>query len=227
MSTKNEEKVKIKTEKKNIVASRSLLDNLNQVYDRVVANRCVRLFYLGQLLNKNYKNKIKMIHEQFINKQSAHQHLTGALIFINETVLFHCLEIESFEFLEEFFAYLLEESRLTISENDLNSKTILDELNNSDYVITRSETINNAILSSRPQSHAQFGKKSLFDARKTDVNTNLQAYICKYKVCCVSYDISREFPVWQMRDLSENGTNFLKLYIFFCPCVAFPQKLVF
>lgn len=140
----------------------SLLDGLRALYEENKELRCTRVLYIGHMTSAKQKDIIESIHKQFIESQKSAQEITGALLFINNNLFYHMIEVDSLECLQSLFEEMVSNS----SDNFFQS---IDPSQNN------KNKINPALL-----------------------NINV-------KICCVSEDITREFPIWSVREVNLPG----------------------
>ena len=140
----------------------SLLDTLRESHKNNKELRCTRVLYIGQMQSAKQKEIIESIHSEFIKLQQSKQDITGALLFINDNLFYHMIEVESLDSLQSLFC-----------------KMIHDPSTNFFQSIDPSETRKN--------------------------KTNAELAELDVKICCISEEITREFPIWSVRNVKLPG----------------------
>ena len=140
----------------------SLLDVLRSQYEQNKELRCTRVLCIGHMTSPQQKEMVAEMHSDFIEAQRALQEVTGALLFINNNLFYHMIEVESLERMQPLFEKMGDPSSTNFFKN------IAPE--------------HNAQRKARPEL------------------TNLTV-----KICCVSEEITREFPIWSVREVNLGG----------------------
>eukprot|EP01083_Nonionella_stella_P050713 134793_1 len=141
----------------------SLLDTIRTSYEANAEFRCTRVLYIGRMNSSKQKEIIKDIHCKWIESQKGIQEITGALLFINNNLFYHMVEVDSLECLESLFEQMVDNRTDDFFQNIDPSK----------------------------------GKKNS--------ETEPQLRNVSVKICCVSDEIIREFPIWSVRDVDLAG----------------------
>lgn len=144
------------------VYKKSLLDSIRKSYEENKALRCTRVLYIGRMTSSKQKELIESIHSEFIDSQSSEHEVGGALLFINNNLFYHMLEVESLDCLRELFGKM-------VGDTSTNFFRSLDSAQNV----------------------------------KRTVHPELENL--KVKICCVSEEITREFPIWSVREVHLPG----------------------
>jgi len=141
---------------------KSLLDSIRKSYEDNKELRCTRVLYIGHMTSLKQKEIVESIHSEFVESQSSEHEVGGALLFINNNLFYHMLEVESLDCLRGLFGKM-------VADSSTNFFRSLDEAQNV----------------------------------KRTVHPELENL--KVKICCVSEEITREFPIWSVREVHLPG----------------------
>ena len=170
-ASNNNEKVeqKIEISEEEQIASEykdSLLDAIRAQHEINKDLRCTRVLYIGQMVSIKQKDIIEKIHNDFIEKERKNnKNITGALLFINNNLFYHMLEVESLQ----------------------NLKSLFDEM------IYDPLASNNFFQQIDPKNKSK------------QININPELSNLTVKICCISEEITREFPIWSIRQVNLPG----------------------
>jgi len=139
---------------------KSLLDSIRKSYEDNKGLRCTRILYIGHMTSLKQKDLIESIHSDFVESQTTE--VGGALLFINNNLFYHMLEVESLDDLRDLFAKMVADS-------------------STDFF------------------------RSLNSAQNVESAVHPELANLKVKICCVSEEITREFPIWSVREVHLPG----------------------
>jgi len=141
----------------------SLLDSIRKAHEKDKELRCTRVLYIGHMTSLKQKHLIESMHSEFVDSQSSEHEVGGALLFINNKLFYHMIEVESLDSLRALF------------EKMVGGESSTDFLRN-------------------------------FESAQNEQNqTSPEVANLTVKICCVSEEITREFPIWSVRDVHLPG----------------------